>query len=70
MILMYRQFEQAAVIEVQLRDESVPISQNVDVILLCTNHQEYDSFDFKALGVPLVDCRNASTSRPAQYYAA
>lgn len=48
----------------------VPISQNFDVILLCTNHQEYDSFDFKALGVPLVDCRNASTSRPAQYYAA
>ncbi len=48
----------------------VPISPNFDVILLCTNHEEYDSFDFKALGVPLVDCRNASTSRPDQYYAA
>ena len=48
----------------------VPISQNFDVILLCTNHEEYSSFDFKALGVPLVDCRNASTSRPEQYYAA
>lgn len=50
--------------------ECVPISPNFDVILLCTNHEEYDSFDFKALGVPLVDCRNASSSRPAQYYAA
>lgn len=50
--------------------ESVPISNNFDVILLCTNHSEYESFNFKALDVPLVDCRNASSSRPARYYAA
>ena len=48
----------------------VPISQNFDVILLCTNHEEYASFDFQALGVPLVDSRNASSLRPEQYYAA
>ena len=49
---------------------SVPISRDFDVIVLCTNHEEYSSFDFKALGVPLVDCRNASQSRPEQFYAA
>ncbi len=50
--------------------ESVPISNNFDVILLCTNHKEYKEFNFEALNVPLVDCRNASSSRPASYYAA
>lgn len=50
--------------------QSVEITSDVDVILLCTNHEEYSSFDFDALGVPLVDCRNASTKRPPQYYAA
>ena len=50
--------------------ECVPISDNYDVILLCTNHTEYSSFDFDALNVPLVDCRDASTHRPEKYYAA
>ena len=50
--------------------ESVPISNNFDVILLCTNHKEYESFNFEALDVPLVDCRNASSNRPVRYYAA
>lgn len=50
--------------------ESVPISNNFDVILLCTNHSEYESFNFDTLDVPLVDCRNASTHRPDRYYAA
>ena len=49
---------------------STRISSEYDVILLCTNHEEYSTFDFDALGVPLVDCRNASTKRPHQYYAA
>ena len=50
--------------------ECVPITDEYDAIVLCTNHKEYDTFDFNSLGVPLVDCRDASTIRPKQYYAA
>ncbi len=50
--------------------ESVPITSEYDAIILCTNHKEYKTFDFKSLGIPLVDCRNASSKRPTQYYAA
>ncbi|MFM8579012.1 MAG: nucleotide sugar dehydrogenase [Planctomycetaceae bacterium] len=48
----------------------VPITADHDVIVLCTNHREYAAFDFNSLGVPLVDCRNAATMRPPQFYAA
>ena len=48
----------------------VPITSEYDAIVLCTNHKEYETLDFKELGVPLVDCRDASTKRPTQYYAA
>ena len=50
--------------------ECVPITSEYDAIVLCTNHKEYETFDFESLGVPLVDCRDASTKRPNQYYAA
>jgi len=50
--------------------DCVPITSEYDVIILCTNHKEYETFDFKSLGIPLVDCRDASTKRPTQYYAA
>ncbi len=50
--------------------ESKPISAEYDVIVLCTHHREYADFDFRALGVPLVDCRNASRLRPERYYPA
>ncbi len=50
--------------------ESQPITAEYDVIVLCTHHREYAEVDFKALGVPLVDCRNASTMRPERYYPA
>jgi UDP-N-acetyl-D-glucosamine dehydrogenase len=50
--------------------ESQPITADYDVIVLCTNHREYGEFDFATLGVPLVDCRNAATKRPAKYYQA
>jgi len=50
--------------------ECVPITDEYDAIVLCTNHKEYESFDFRSLGVPLIDCRDASSKRPTQYYAA
>ena len=50
--------------------ECVPITSEYDAIVLCTNHKEYETFDFESLGVALVDCRDASTKRPNQYYAA
>lgn len=49
---------------------SRPISADYDALVLCTNHREYADVDFRGLGVPLVDCRNAATSRPDRYYQA
>jgi UDP-N-acetyl-D-glucosamine dehydrogenase len=49
---------------------SLPITGDHDVMVLCTGHEEYRSFDFAKLGVPLVDCRNFATLRPAAYYRA
>ena len=48
----------------------MPITADYDVIVLCTNHAVYRDHDFATLGVPLVDCRNAVTRRPARYYPA
>jgi UDP-N-acetyl-D-glucosamine dehydrogenase len=50
--------------------ESRPISADYDVIVLCTHHRAYADVDFCALGVPLVDCRNAARLRPDRYYPA
>lgn len=50
--------------------ECAPITADYDVLVLCTNHKEYHEFDFESLGIPLVDCRNASSRRPKQFYAA
>lgn len=49
---------------------SQEITAEYDVIVLCTAHEEYRSFDFASLGVPLVDCRNFAEKRPAARYAA
>jgi len=49
---------------------SQPISSDYDVIVLCTHHNQYADFDFRSLGVPLVDCRNAARHRPEHYYPA
>ena len=49
---------------------SVPIDSSYDVVVLCTNHKEYERVDFKKLNIPLVDCRNACHDRPGNYYAA
>jgi UDP-N-acetyl-D-glucosamine dehydrogenase len=50
--------------------ESKPITADYDVIVLSTNHSHYRDHDFASLGVPVVDCRNAVTKRPARYYPA
>lgn len=50
--------------------ESQPIASDYDVIILCTNHREYNDVDFAALNVPVVDCRNAIKKRPSRYYQA
>ena len=49
---------------------SQDITAAYDVIVLCTAHEEYRSFDFASLGVPLVDCRNFAEKRPSARYAA
>jgi UDP-N-acetyl-D-glucosamine dehydrogenase len=49
---------------------SKPIAADYDVLVLCTNHREYADFDFAAIGVPVVDCRDAVRRRPARYYQA
>jgi UDP-N-acetyl-D-glucosamine dehydrogenase len=49
---------------------SRPITADHDVMVLCTAHEDYRTFDFASLGVPLVDCRNFATCRPAAYYRA
>jgi len=50
--------------------ESQPITHDYDVLVLCTHHREYAEYDFAAINVPLVDCRNAARSRPKHYYPA
>ena len=49
---------------------SVSITSDFDVFVLCTDHNEYKSFDFSSLDVPLVDCRNAAKCKSEFYYAA
>lgn len=49
---------------------SRPITADYDVLVLCTQHDEYRDFDFAALGVPLVDARNHARKKPANYYPA
>jgi UDP-N-acetyl-D-glucosamine dehydrogenase len=49
---------------------SRPITADYDVLVLCTQHDEYRDFDFAALGVPLVDARNHARKKPARYYPA
>lgn len=50
--------------------ESHTLSADFDLFVLCTNHAEYAEFDFAALGVPLVDCRNCARRPPPRYYKA
>lgn len=49
---------------------SQPVAAGYDAFVLCTNHGEYADIDFSKIGVPLIDCRNAASSRPKRYYQA
>ena len=46
------------------------ISRNNDILVLCTQHNEYVEFDFSEIDVPLVDCRNCVTKPPTKYFKA
>ena len=41
-----------------------PIENAYDLILLSTNHSEYQDFDFSNYSCPLVDTRNCIQKRP------
>jgi UDP-N-acetyl-D-glucosamine dehydrogenase len=47
---------------------SKPISQEYDLILLATHHEEYKTHDFSSYEIPVVDTRNCVTKKPAKYY--
>ena len=54
------------------RKSVAEVSDDHDLILLSTGHQEYANFDFSGFNTPLVDTRNAVDPklRPAKYYKA
>jgi UDP-N-acetyl-D-glucosamine dehydrogenase len=49
---------------------SVPITNEYDLILISTAHEEYQRWDFSACPIPVVDTRNCVKVRPALYYRA
>ena len=49
---------------------SQPISQNYDLILVATHHDEYKKQDFRNYQIPLVDTRNCIELKPRKYYQA
>ena len=50
--------------------KSQPITNDYDVIVLCTAHETYRTLDFKSLDVPFIDCRNFAENVPERSYAA
>ena len=50
--------------------ESIKIDDVYDLILLSTDHSEYEEFDFSNYSCPLVDTRNCIKIRPQKYYQA
>lgn len=54
------------------RKSVAEVSDDHDLILLSTGHDEYKSFDFSGFESPLVDTRNAvaANKQPAKYYKA
>jgi len=46
---------------------SVPISDEFDLILLATHHNEYVTYDFSAYKTPVVDARSCLKFPPAKY---
>ena len=49
---------------------SVEIDNSYDLILLATNHSEYQNIDFSDYKCPVVDTRNCIRKRPQKYYQA
>lgn len=50
--------------------ESVPISDDYDLILIATPHEDYARVDFSSFGIPIVDTRNLIKKANSRYYKA
>jgi UDP-N-acetyl-D-glucosamine dehydrogenase len=50
--------------------KSVDIKDEYDLVLLSTDHEEYQLFDFSSFVAPLVDARDCITNKPKGYYKA
>ena len=50
--------------------QSVEIDGTYDLILVSTNHNEYETFDFTNYTCPIVDSRNCIEQKPKKYFHA
>ena len=50
--------------------KSTQVNDSHDLILLSTNHAEYETLDFSSFQCPVVDSRDCITRRPPKYYKA
>ena len=50
--------------------QSVEIDDTYDLILVSTNHNEYETFDFTNYTCPIVDSRNCIEQKPKKYFHA
>ncbi|MDB4795585.1 nucleotide sugar dehydrogenase [Verrucomicrobia bacterium] len=50
--------------------KSHQISDDYDLILVATHHNEYKGHDFSQYQIPVVDTRNCITKKPSKYYQA
>ena len=50
--------------------KSAKISQNYDLILVCTAHKQFEAIDFSAYDIPIVDTRNSVSRKNKKYYQA
>jgi UDP-N-acetyl-D-glucosamine dehydrogenase len=50
--------------------QSVPVTNEYDLILISTAHEEYQRWDFSDCPIPVVDTRNCVKVRPRLYYRA
>ena len=50
--------------------QSVPLTNEYDLILISTAHEEYQRWDFSDCPIPVVDTRNCVKVRPRLYYRA
>ena len=48
--------------------ESVPLSPDYDLLLVCTGHQEYLEYDFSDYPIPIVDTRSCISKPPTKYW--